>query len=80
MARMQGVDPKEAGLFTKIVYWMTRRKLGKVVLPVQITAHHTRLLRAFGEMEMGQAAARSEDAHLKELASIYAAVEIGCPF
>lgn len=80
MARIRAVEPREAGLFTRLVYWMTRRKAGRLVLPVRITAHHTRLLRAMGEMEMGQAAARSVDANLKALASIYAAVLIGCPF
>ncbi len=67
-------------MFTRVVYWMTKRKLGRIVLPVQITAHHTRLLRAMGEMEMGQAAAHSVDAKLKELAGIFAATLIGCPF
>ncbi|MGI8744238.1 MAG: hypothetical protein ACR2NN_17020 [Bryobacteraceae bacterium] len=80
MARVQGVEPSEAGLFTRLVYWMTKRKAGRVVLPVRITAHHTRLLRAMGQMEMGQAAARSMDETLKGLAGIYTAVLIGCPF
>lgn len=80
MARIRGVNRSEAGLFTRLVYWMTRRKAGRVVLPVQITAHHTRLLRAMGQMEMGQAAAHSVEPNLKALAGIYAAVLVGCPF
>ncbi len=80
MARIRGVQPNQANWFTRIVYWMTRRKIGRVILPVQITAHHTRLLRAMGEMENGQAAAKSVDARLKELASIQAATMVGCPF
>ncbi len=80
MARIRGLDQKHAGLFTRLVYWLTKRKLGRVAAPVQVTAHHTRLLRAMGEMEMGQAAAHSVDPCLKALASIRAAALIGCPF
>jgi hypothetical protein len=80
MARVEGVDARGAGLITRLAYWMTRRKVGRVVLPVQITAHHPRLLRAMGAMEMGQDAARSVEAALKMLAQLKVAMLVGCPF
>ncbi len=80
MIRIPGLDAKKAGLFTRLVYSLTKWKLGRVVMPVQVTAHHTRLLRAMGEMEMGQAAAYSVEPRLKALASIQTATLIGCPF
>jgi len=80
MARIQGVEPQQAGMFVRFVYWMVRRKLGRVVLPIKIAAHHPRLLRSLGEMETGQAAARTVDAGLKSLASVKTAMLIGCPF
>ena len=80
MARIRGVEAEEAGWFVRLVYRLTRRKVGRVVLPVKITAHHPRLLRAMGEMENGQFAAKSVDAGLKALAQIKAATLIGCPF
>ena len=46
MARIPGVEPKEAGLFTRIAYFMTKRRLGRVIMPIKIKAHHPRLLRA----------------------------------
>jgi hypothetical protein len=52
----------------------------RLVEPVKITAHHLRLLKAYGQMEMGQRAAASVPAHLKALAGIKAATMIGCPF
>jgi hypothetical protein len=52
----------------------------RLVEPVTITAHHTRLLVAYGQMEMGQEAAHAVPAHLKSLAGIMAASLIGCPF
>lgn len=80
MARLKAVEAHEAGWVTRLIYWATRRKVGRVVLPIKITAHHPRLLRAVGHMEMGQEAARSVDAGLKQLAQVKAAMTIGCPF
>jgi hypothetical protein len=80
MARIPGVEPREAGLFARFVYWLTKRRFGHVLVPVKITAHHPRLLRAMGGMEMGQEAARSVDARLKMLAQVKVATLIGCPF
>ncbi|HEV3004862.1 MAG TPA: hypothetical protein VGX78_10395, partial [Pirellulales bacterium] len=65
MAHMQGIEPAEAGWFTRLVYWFVRRKFGKLtgtsrlIEPVKVTAHHPRLMRAVGQMEGGLAAARS---------------------
>jgi hypothetical protein len=86
MARMNGLEPRQAGLVTRLLYWMVQRKVAKItgsnrlVEPVKITAHHGRLLLAYGQMEMGQQAARSVPAELKSLASIMASSQVGCPF
>ena len=74
MARIQGVEPAEAGLLTRFLYWMTKRRLGRVILPLRITAHQPRLLRAIGEMEMGQRALETVEPKLKALASIKTAL------
>ena len=80
MARIDGVELERAGLFVRFFYWMVKRKIGRVVLPVKVAAHHPRLLRSLGEMETGQMAAKSVHAGLKSLASVKAAMLIGCPF
>ena len=86
MARMQGVESHEAGWFLRLMYWLVQRKMGKLtgrnrlIEPIKIAAHHPRLLKALGQMEMGQEAARSVPAALKSLASIKAATLVGCPF
>jgi 4-carboxymuconolactone decarboxylase len=86
MARMNGVEPHQAGWYTRLVYWFVRRSVGKItgtsrlVEPVKITAHHPRLLKAYGQMELGQGAASFVPASLKALASIKTATLIGCPF
>ena len=80
MARIAGVRNKEAGLFTKFAYFMTKRRLGRVITPITITAHHPRLLRAYAHMELGQEAAGSIPAQLKALVHLKVAMMIGCPF
>ena len=80
MARIPGVEPKEAGLFARIAYFMTKRRLGRVIMPIKIKAHHPRLLRALAHMELGQEAAKTVPAQLKALAQVKAARMIGCPF
>lgn len=86
MAHLKGVEPAEAGWFTRLVYWFVRRNIGKVtgrkrlIEPVKIAAHHPRLLKAIGQMDGGVEAARSVPAELKRLVSLQAALLIGCPF
>jgi hypothetical protein len=80
VARIRGVEANEAGLFTRFLYWMTRRKVGRLILPSKVTAHLPRLLLATGQMEMGQMAVHTVDAKIKALAEIKAATMVGCPF
>jgi alkylhydroperoxidase family enzyme len=80
MAHLEGVPRNKAGLFVRLAYFLTRRKLGRVIAPIEITAHHPRLLRAVAHMELGQEAAKTIDARVKALAQIRAALLIGCPF
>jgi hypothetical protein len=83
---MDGLEPREAGWLARLFYRAVKRGIAKLtgssrlVEPVKITAHHTRLLIAYGQMEMGQAAAQTVPASLKSLAGIMAASQIGCPF
>jgi hypothetical protein len=80
MARIEGVDGRRAGVFVRVAYWFCRRKVGRVVEPVRLHAHHPRLLRGLAGMEMAQEAARAVDPLLKTLAQIRVAGRIGCPF
>jgi 4-carboxymuconolactone decarboxylase len=83
---MQGVESHEAGWFIRLMYWLVQRKIGQItgkkrlIEPIKIAAHHPRLLKALGQMEMGQEAARSVPVALKSLASIKAATLVGCPY
>lgn len=78
--RIRGVEPENAGPVLRFIYLMTRRKLGRLIGPVKVQAHHFRLLRATAAMEMGQEAADRVPADLKALAGVKVAQRIGCPF
>lgn len=80
MARIEGVKDSEAGLLARLAFFFCKRKVGQVIEPIRIHAHHPRLLRGLGGMEMAQDAARTVSRKLKDLASLQAARGVGCPF
>ena len=80
MSRIAGVPPSKASWFCRLAYFLTRRRLGRVITPIKILAHHPRLLRAQAHMELGQEAASTIPAQLKALVQVKVAMMIGCPF
>lgn len=86
MARIAGVTAKQASLFTRLVYRISRGKIRKmtgraeVVEPVRNLAHHTRILFGVGQMDLAIEAASSISNRYKDLAMLKVAQMIGCPF
>jgi hypothetical protein len=84
MARIAGADPSQQGLFhglfTRVIYALTKRKVGRVVMPVKIAAHHPKLLWGYGQMEQSLLSSHLVDAALKDLAQLRVATLVGCPF
>jgi hypothetical protein len=84
MARIAGAEPQDAGflsgLLVRFVYWMTKKKLGRVVEPLRIVAHHTGLLWGYGQMEQSFAGSHTVEETLKSLAENRTATLVGCPF
>jgi hypothetical protein len=84
MARIPGAPRNQGGvirrLFVGIVYSLTQRRLGRVIMPVQITAHHPKILWGYGQMEQSQASSKLIDPKLKGLAELRVATLVGCPF
>jgi hypothetical protein len=84
MARIAGADPSQQGLFhglfTRMIYSMVKRKVGRVVMPVKIVAHHAKLLWGYGQMEQSLLSSHLVDAALKDLAQLRVATLVGCPF
>ena len=84
MARIHGAPPNQGGLirrlFVGIVYSLTRRRLGRVIMPVQVTAHRLPVFWGYIQMEQSQASSKRVDARLKGLAELRVATLVGCPF
>ncbi len=84
MARIPGASSHQGGLigrlFVGIVYSLTQRRLGKVIMPIQVTAHHPRILWGYCQMEQSQMGAKLVDHKLKGLAELRVATLVGCPF
>jgi hypothetical protein len=84
MARIPGAPSNQGGLlrrfFVTRVYSRVRRRLGRVVMPVQVTAHHDKIFRGYLQMEWSQMASKLVDQKLKGLAELRVATLVGCPF
>jgi hypothetical protein len=84
MARISGAPVNQGGpirrLFVRIVYSLTRRRVGHVIMPVQVNAHHPKILWGYGQMEQSQLGSRLVDHKLKALAELRVATLVGCPF
>ena len=84
MARIAGASANSGGpfrrLFVRGLYSLTQRRLGRLIMPVQVTAHHPTILWGYGQMERSQASSKLVDAKLKALAELRVATLVGCPF
>jgi len=84
MARIPGASTNQGGpirrLLVGTVYWLTRRRLGRIIVPVQVTAHHPKIFWGYIQMEQSQASSKLVDPKLKGLAELRVATLVGCPF
>ena len=84
MARIGGADPSKQGilqgLFTRVIYEMVKRKVGHVVMPAKIAAHHGKILWGYGQMEQSLLSSHRVESALKDLAQLRVATLVGCPF
>lgn len=84
MARIPGAPRNQGGpirrLLVGTVYSLTRRRLGRVIMPVQVAAHHPKIFCGYIQMEQSQASSKLVDAKLKGLAELRVATLVGCPF
>jgi hypothetical protein len=84
MARIPGAQPSQGSLirrwFVGVVYFLTQRRLGRVIMPIQVTAHHGKIFWGYIQMEQSQMGSHLVDHKLKGLAELRVATLVGCPF
>lgn len=79
MNRAIGVPDKEAALRTRIIYWLVKRRPGRVHLGMRLRAHDPKLLGLAGRMDLHTASAGMVPLVLKELTQNKVAALVGCP-
>lgn len=84
MARIAGAPWNQGGplrrFFVWFIYLLTRRRLGHVIMPIQVTAHHPKVFWGYLQMEQSQMGSKLVDPKLKGLAELRVATLVGCPF
>lgn len=80
MARIEGVSPRNASPLVRLVYRLSRRRLGRDVEPVAVYAHAPGLLVGYGMLEQATAGQDRVPEHLKVLAESKAAALVSCEF
>ncbi|MCV7199605.1 transposase [Mycobacterium angelicum] len=77
--RIEPLSPKRAGLLTRAMYRIAKRRYGQVPEPFTVAAHHSRLLVVGAVHEtMLERASRTLPVSVRELAVLWTARKIGC--
>ncbi len=80
MTRIEGVSTRKAGPLVRLVYRLSRRRLGRDVDPVSVYAHAPGLLMGYGMFEQATAKQHRVEERLKALAETKAAAVVSCEF
>jgi AhpD family alkylhydroperoxidase len=77
---MSRIDPpQQPGAITRLLLWFARRQSGgKMPEPFAVQAHHPRLLKGYGALELAFMHSHRAPRKLKELAELKAAALCGC--
>lgn len=80
MSRSPGVQDKDASLRTRIIFWLAKRKIGRVSSGMRIRGLDPKYLTASVRMDAFAAAPGVVPMTLKELAQLKVAMMVGCVF
>ena len=78
--RLQGIQEDKAGLFTRILFKLLRRRTGRVPKPLTVYAHRPKIMRSF--LRLGQAVQKGDElpARVRRLSMYWTAKLVECPF
>jgi hypothetical protein len=79
MARLDGVPQEKASWIIRLLYWIIRRKTGRLADAWRITAYAPSLLGARGILEIFLERSNLTDQRVRKLAELKTAMLIGCP-
>jgi AhpD family alkylhydroperoxidase len=77
--RIEPLPPKRAGLLTRALYRVAKRRYGQVPEPLAVAAHHRKLMIAWALHEsVADWASKTLPANVRQLAVLWTARAIGC--
>ncbi|MBV8789783.1 MAG: carboxymuconolactone decarboxylase family protein [Mycobacterium sp.] len=77
--RIEPLPPKGAGLLTRAMYRVTKRRYGQVPEPLAVVAHHRKLMVAWAVHEsVADWASKTLPVSVRQLAVLWTARKIGC--
>jgi hypothetical protein len=79
MARIEGVKDNEASLVSRLLFWIARRRLGRVSEMWRINAHVPKIHLGRGVFELLLDRSALVDRRLRWLGVIKTAMLVGCP-
>ncbi len=79
MARIAGIGKEKASLISRVLFWLARRRLGRVSEMWEVNAHVPRLHFGRGVLELMLDGSRLVPHRLRRLADVKTAMLIGCP-
>jgi hypothetical protein len=79
MARIEGLEGKEASLVSRTLARVAKRKWGRVTEMMKITAHVPKVAAGWAAMELLFDRSAFVERKLRKLAATKTAMQIGCP-
>lgn len=78
MARIEKVESERASVFSRILFWVARRRMGRVSETWKVTAHVPRIQLGRGIFELLLDSSHRVPHRLRRLADVKTAMVIGC--
>ena len=80
MSRLEDHANRRPGLLARLVYFVARRKLGRVPQPLKVLVGNGALMMGVGAFETALEKSSHVPERTKALAQIHVAMRVGCPF
>ena len=80
MPRIEPLATERASLLQRFIFFLTKRRVGKVLDPMRVVAHHGPIFQGYVGYEFALTHAVRVDVKLKTLASLRAGSLVGCSF
>jgi alkylhydroperoxidase family enzyme len=80
VSRLPGISDRQANWAVRLIYWLSKRKIGFVTPGTRVRAYWPKWLLRSSRLDALLASPCEIPENLKELAQLKAAALVGCPF